>query len=288
MDGRSARGHPRPVHAEDVHEAEDPGHHRARLRSASGPHSWQSAGCRRARRPPTQYLTSAATTGDVTKDVAATGTVATTASYGLAFGAGTAPRQRDTPASTGANTWTVTERQGQGRRHRQEGRDPRDRRYRGPPAPAGRRRQHAPDREDPTLERTGHGRRRHRGRRRIEPRRSACTTPKRRSRPRTTPGEDLQTQIALATLKAPIDGVVTAVNVTTGLDGAVRRRHRHRLERAAGHRRRRRERPGRRGPRPGRDRHDQRGRCESHGHGHGDRARPRTTRPRTAASSRTR
>ena len=34
----------------------------------------------------TQYLTGAAATGDVTDDVAATGTVATSASYGLAFG----------------------------------------------------------------------------------------------------------------------------------------------------------------------------------------------------------
>ena len=34
----------------------------------------------------TQYLTGPATTGDVADDVAATGTVATSASYGLSFG----------------------------------------------------------------------------------------------------------------------------------------------------------------------------------------------------------
>ena len=35
----------------------------------------------------TRYLTSAATTGDVTDEVAATGSVAATTTYGLAFGA---------------------------------------------------------------------------------------------------------------------------------------------------------------------------------------------------------
>ena len=50
---------------------------------------------------PTKYLTSAATTGDVTKDVAATGTVATTASYGLAFGTPAHLASRARPARRG-------------------------------------------------------------------------------------------------------------------------------------------------------------------------------------------
>ena len=56
----------------------------------------------------TQYLTSAATTGDVSKDVAATGTVATTTSYGLAFG--TPPYLAGSTAASGSGgstTWTV-------------------------------------------------------------------------------------------------------------------------------------------------------------------------------------
>lgn len=64
----------------------------------------------------TRYLTSAATTGDVSDDVAATGTVATTRSYGLAFGS--APTIADSSSSSsssssnssaGSTTWTVTE-----------------------------------------------------------------------------------------------------------------------------------------------------------------------------------
>jgi RND family efflux transporter MFP subunit len=63
----------------------------------------------------TRYLTGTATTGDVSDDVAATGTVATTVSYGLAFGS--APHIADTSSSSssssssgsGTTTWTVTE-----------------------------------------------------------------------------------------------------------------------------------------------------------------------------------
>src|SRR5262249_24517004 len=62
----------------------------------------------------TRYLTGAATTGDVSDDVAATGTIATTRSYGLAFGS--APHIADSSSSssssnsgTGSTTWTVTQ-----------------------------------------------------------------------------------------------------------------------------------------------------------------------------------
>jgi macrolide-specific efflux system membrane fusion protein len=53
-----------------------------------------------------RFLTSAATTGDVTDDVAASGTVATTASYGLSFGA--APHLAGAAADGGSTTWTVS------------------------------------------------------------------------------------------------------------------------------------------------------------------------------------
>ena len=54
-----------------------------------------------------EYLTGAATTGDVADDVAATGTVATSASYGLAFGAPAHLAGGD--AAAGSTTWTVTD-----------------------------------------------------------------------------------------------------------------------------------------------------------------------------------
>jgi macrolide-specific efflux system membrane fusion protein len=56
----------------------------------------------------TKYLTGTVQTGDVTDEVAATGTVATSASYGLAFGS--PPHlATDTDAANGSSTWTVTE-----------------------------------------------------------------------------------------------------------------------------------------------------------------------------------
>ena len=55
----------------------------------------------------TQYLTGAATTGDVADDVAATGTVATSASYGLAYG--TPAHLAGGDAAAGSTTWTVND-----------------------------------------------------------------------------------------------------------------------------------------------------------------------------------
>jgi len=53
----------------------------------------------------TQYLTGTVSTGDVADDVAATGTVATTDSYGLAFG--TPVHLAGATADGGSTTWTV-------------------------------------------------------------------------------------------------------------------------------------------------------------------------------------
>ena len=58
----------------------------------------------------TRYLTGTATMGNVSDDVAATGTVATTASYGLAFGSPAhlaSSSSSSSDASGGSTTWTV-------------------------------------------------------------------------------------------------------------------------------------------------------------------------------------
>ena len=57
----------------------------------------------------TEYLTAAATVGDVTDDVAATGTLAAAESYGLIFGADPYLVGDDDSAPTGEGSWPVTE-----------------------------------------------------------------------------------------------------------------------------------------------------------------------------------
>jgi membrane fusion protein, macrolide-specific efflux system len=57
----------------------------------------------------TEYLTSAATTGDVTDDVAATGTLAASARYGLAFGADPYLVTDTSTAPSSTTTWPVKE-----------------------------------------------------------------------------------------------------------------------------------------------------------------------------------
>src|SRR6185295_4704433 len=62
----------------------------------------------------TRYLTGTASTGNVSDDVAATGTVATTASYGLAFGSpahlADSSSSSSSSSSGGSSTaWTVTD-----------------------------------------------------------------------------------------------------------------------------------------------------------------------------------
>jgi RND family efflux transporter MFP subunit len=55
----------------------------------------------------TEYITSPATTGDVTDEVAATGTIAPAETYALGFGA-TPQLAGDTTPTVGTGTWTVT------------------------------------------------------------------------------------------------------------------------------------------------------------------------------------
>ena len=71
----------------------------------------------------TQYLTGAVTTGDVSEDVAATGTLAATASYGLSFGSPAHVARRDHPAAQ-LDDVDHPDGQGRGRRRRQEGAGP--------------------------------------------------------------------------------------------------------------------------------------------------------------------
>ena len=112
-------------------------------------------------------------------------------------------------------------------------------------------------------------RRRHRPDPPGEDRRQQRRDPARRTRARRA--TTWPTQIKLATLTAPIDGIVTAVNVVTGPRCPVGRRDRHRRHDLRGHRRRRRERPRLDGGRADRRRDDRRGRRRRHRHGHGHR-----------------
>jgi macrolide-specific efflux system membrane fusion protein len=57
----------------------------------------------------TEYLTTTAAIGDVTEDVAATGTLETTASYGLVFGADPYLVEGDDAGPTSETTWPVTD-----------------------------------------------------------------------------------------------------------------------------------------------------------------------------------
>ena len=81
--------------------------------------------------------------------------------------------------------------------------------------------------------------------------RSASTTRRTRSRRPQDDRDAIKAQIAAATLKAPIDGIVTEVNVDRRLRCAVGRGHRRRLDDVPDHDRRRRERPRRHQGRPG-------------------------------------
>ena len=57
----------------------------------------------------TQYLTGTVATGNVTNDVAATGSVASSASYGVAFGSPAHLASTTAAAANGSSTWTATD-----------------------------------------------------------------------------------------------------------------------------------------------------------------------------------
>ena len=167
----------------------------------------------------TRYLTGAVTTGDVTDDVAATGSVAASSSYGVSFGSPAHLAGATAASGSGSSTtWQATSVKVKVGDTVKKGavlatadttdlkRQLADANTALTTAPRSSwrspRRTDRPRRRPPRSARRG----------------SASTTPKRRSpTPRKT-RDDLETQIKLATLTAPIDGIVTTVNIVAGLD----------------------------------------------------------------------
>ena len=204
----------------------------------------------------TQYLTGAVATGDVTDDVAATGTIATSASYGLSFGspahlAGATPAQRLDDVD----------------RHRGQGRTPatRSRRARSsrPPTrptssassptrrPPSRPPRSASERQGEPVRRE----RRRRHRRRSARRRSASTTPETQLSTRAKTRDDLRRPRS-SSRRSPRRSTASSptVNVVTGLDAPTGDAIVIDCDDVPGHGRRRRERPRVDGGRPAGDR----------------------------------
>jgi membrane fusion protein, macrolide-specific efflux system len=168
----------------------------------------------------TNYLTGAVTTGDVTNDVAATGTVAASASYGVAFGSPAHLAAAASTSGTGSTTWTVSDvkvkvgdtvKAGQVlatadtkdlKRQLAEAKIALD------SAKIGLRAAKATLSDANTAAVTAQIRQAKIGVNNAETQVSTATTAL----------ADLQTQINLATLKAPIAGIVTTVNVVKGLE----------------------------------------------------------------------
>jgi macrolide-specific efflux system membrane fusion protein len=167
-----------------------------------------------------QYLTSAAATGDVSKDVAATGTVATTASYGLAFG-GPAYLAGGTASSSsgtgGSATWTVKTLKVKVGDTVKKGA------VLATADTADLNRQAADARKNvlvakiqlsnaqDTLDNAS-------GTSALRAARIGLYNAESQLSSATRTWEDLVNQAAFGTLKAPIDGIVTAVNIAAGLD----------------------------------------------------------------------
>ena len=209
----------------------------------------------------TTYLTAAAVVGNVSDDVAATGATETTASYGLAFGAPAhLVSASSTPSSSG--TWPVKsvavaagDKVTKGQKIAVADTASLQSQLLG--AIASRRsaalqlviaQENFDAATTVTAARQAH---------------LALYQAQSQNVQATATQHDLEAQIAAATLIAPIDGVVTAVNVAAGPRRAVRGRDRHRRDDLQGHGRRGRDRHPQDQPRPARD-----------GHGRRDRRRP--------------
>ena len=166
-----------------------------------------------------QYLTGAATIGDVADDVAATGTVATSASYGLAFGTPAHLAGGDAPA--GSTTWTVTDLKVAAGDTVKKGdilatADTTDLKRQLSAANAAvdtariqlrLAKASLSDADDADITAQ------------IRQAKISLNNARSQLADATTTRDDLKTQIKLAILTAPIDGVVTAVNVVQGLEG---------------------------------------------------------------------
>ena len=164
----------------------------------------------------TQYLTSAATTGDVTDSVAATGTIAANQAYDLGFGA--APvLTTDSSAAAGSGTWTVTEVKAEVGKAVKRGdvlakastADLEEQLLNAQASLAAARLQEKQARQ--ALKNAS-------GTDAIRQAKVGRYNAANARREAQQQVDDLKTQIRYATLTAPIDGTITAVNIARGLD----------------------------------------------------------------------
>ena len=164
----------------------------------------------------TQYLTSAATTGDVTDSVAATGTIAANQAYDLGFGA--APvLTTDSSAAAGSGTWTVTEVKAEVGKAVKRGdvlakastADLEEQLLNAQASLAAARLQEKQARQ--ALKNAS-------GTDAIRQAKVGRYNAANARREAQQQVDDLKTQIRYATLTAPIDGTITAVNIAKGLD----------------------------------------------------------------------
>ena len=164
----------------------------------------------------TQYLTSAATTGDVTDSVAATGTIAANQTYDLGFGA--APvLTTDSSAAAGSGTWTVTEVKAEVGKAVKRGdvlakastADLEEQLLNAQASLAAARLQEKQARQ--ALKNAS-------GTDAIRQAKVGRYNAANARREAQQQVDDLKTQIRYATLIAPIDGTITAVNIAKGLD----------------------------------------------------------------------
>jgi RND family efflux transporter MFP subunit len=169
----------------------------------------------------TRYLTGAVATGDVTDDVAATGSVASSASYGVTFGAPAhlagATAATGSGSSSSSTTWRVTTLKVKVGDTVKKGAilataDTTDlkRQYTDAAASVNSAKIQLANANDALTAATTTAATR-------QARLSVYSATTQLSDARKT-YYDLATQIKLATLTAPIDGVVTAVNIVSGLD----------------------------------------------------------------------
>ncbi len=164
----------------------------------------------------TQYLTSAATTGDVTDSVAATGTIAATQAYDLGFGA--APvLTTGSSAAAGSGTWTVAEVSAQVGKAAKRGdvlakASTSDLQEQLLSAEASLRAARLQEKQATQALKDASGTD---ATRQAKVGRYNAANARRDAQQQV---DDLRTQIRYATLTAPIDGTITAVNIAKGLD----------------------------------------------------------------------
>ncbi len=164
----------------------------------------------------TQYLTAAASTGDVTDSVAATGTIAAKSGYDLGFGA--APvLTTDSSATAGSGTWSVTEVSAQVGKTVKAG----EVLAKASTADLGEQlavAQSTLQSATIQLRQANKALTNASGTDAIRQARIGRLNALNGKRQAQQSVDDLHKQISYAVLKAPIDGVVTAVNIAKGLD----------------------------------------------------------------------